>query len=252
MNTLKNKTAVITGAGSGMGKAMSKLFADEGANVVACDINSENLDIIVSEIKSYGKNITGVTGNISDENDVKKIISAAVTQYGTIDILINNAGVLDDFMSVNEMKDEMWIKVLSVNLTGPMYTCREVLHHMLKQGSGVIINIASVGGLFGARGGAAYTVSKHGLIGLTKNIGFTYAKRGIRCNAIAPGAVNTNIGANMHPDLIGLEALNSGMSINPRTAEPIEIANISLFLASDKASFINGTVITSDGGWTAY
>ena len=252
MNILKNKTAVITGAGSGMGKAMSILFAEEGANVVACDINSANLESTVSEIKAAGNIVTGITGNISDENDVKKIINNTIALYGGVDILVNNAGILDDFMTVNEMKDEMWNKILSVNLTGPMFACREALHQMLKQGNGVIVNIASVGGLFGARGGAAYTVSKHGLIGLTKNIGFTYAKKGIRCNAIAPGAVNTNIGANMHPDMVGFEALNAGMVINPRTADPSEIATVALFLASDKSSFINGTVVTADGGWTSY
>jgi NAD(P)-dependent dehydrogenase (short-subunit alcohol dehydrogenase family) len=123
---------------------------------------------------------------------------------------------------------------------------------MLKQGKGVIINVSSIGGLFGARAGVAYTTSKHALIGLTKNIGFQYSQKGIRCNAIAPGGVETNIGDNMKPNQFGYEKLSLGMQTNPRMGKPSEIAELALFLASDKSSFINGTVITADSGWTAY
>jgi NAD(P)-dependent dehydrogenase (short-subunit alcohol dehydrogenase family) len=141
---------------------------------------------------------------------------------------------------------------MDVNLNGPFYAMRAVLPIMLKHGKGVILNIASVGGLFGSRAGAAYTASKHALIGLTKNTGFMYAQKGIRCNAIAPGGVNTHIADSLIPDALGYERCISGASLMPRMGEPEEIAQIAAHLCSDEASFINGAVITADGGWTAY
>jgi NAD(P)-dependent dehydrogenase (short-subunit alcohol dehydrogenase family) len=252
MNQLQNKTVVITGAGSGMGKAMALLFASEGANVVATDLLEDRLTTIEKEIREKNGSVLVVKTNIAEEEEVKKMVSLAVDRFKTIDVLINNAGILDDFMPAGEATTQLWNKVLAVNLNGPFFACREVIPLMLKQSKGVIINVASIGGLFGSRAGAAYTTSKHGLIGLTKNIGFMYAQKGIRCNAIAPGGVNTNIGENMHPNQLGYEKLSLGMQSNPRMGEPSEIAEVALFLASDRSSFVNGAVITADGGWTAY
>ena len=252
MNQLQNKVALITGAGSGMGRAMAILFAAEGAKVVATDVNAAGLEAVVKEIKDKGGNAISVTANVSKEDDVKKMVNQAANVFGGLDILVNNAGVLDDFMPAAEVSTELWNKVIGVNINGPFFACREALPLMLKKEKGVIINISSIGGLFGSRAGAAYTTSKHALIGLTKNIGFMYALKGIRCNAIAPGGVATNIGQGMQPNAFGYEKLSLGLNTNPRTGEPTEIAELALFLASDKSSFINGTVITADGGWTAY
>jgi len=252
MNLLKNKTAIITGAGSGMGKSMAILFASEGANVLATDVRDERLADLEKEISSKGNTISVLKTDVSKEEDVKKMIEAANNKYGSVDILVNNAGVLDDFMPVAEASTELWNRVMGVNINGPFFACRAAVPIMLKQGKGIIINIASIGGFCGSRAGAAYTTSKHALIGLTRNIGFMYAQKGIRCNAIAPGAVNTSIGENMHPNTFGYEKLSLGLQTNPRSAEPGEIAEVALFLASDKSSFINGSVITADGGWTAY
>ena len=134
-----------------------------------------------------------------------------------------------------------------------MRAIRKALPIFIQKGSGIIINVASVGGLFGSRAGAAYTASKHAVIGLTKNVGYQYASAGIRCNAIAPGAVNTNIGATITaPNELGIGKAMAGFSLNPRTGESDEIAKVALFSASDDSSFLNGTVITADAGWTAY
>lgn len=252
MKTLENKVSVITGAGSGMGLAMAKLFAKEGSKVIVSDLNEATINETVKAITSDGGVAFGIKCNVANENEVKLLIETTLKTYGGIDILVNNAGILDDFMPVENASTDLWNKVMNVNVNGPFYACHYAIPHMLKQGKGVIINIASVGGLHGARAGVAYTTSKHAVVGLTKNIGFMYAKKGIRCNTIAPGGVATNIGANMHPDKLGYESLMSGIGSNPRSGEPIEIAELALFLASDKASFVNGTVVTADGGWTAY
>lgn len=252
MKTLENKVAIITGAGSGMGKAMALLFAAEGAKVIVADVKAERIDAVVKEIESKGGKALGIVTNISLEDDVKKMIDSAITHFGSLDILVNNAGIMDDFTPAGDTSNELWNKVIGVNLNGPFYSCRLALQYMLKQGKGVIVNVSSIGGLEGARAGAAYTASKHALIGLTKNIGFMYSTKGIRCNAIAPGGVNTNIMEGASPNKFGYERMSTGMASNIRMAEPSEIANLALFLASEKSSNINGTTIVADGGWTAY
>jgi len=249
---LADKVAVVTGAGSGMGKAIAVLYAQEGAKVVVSDINGNAVDSVVSDIRAAGGEAVGILANVALEEDVQRMIDTALEKYDGLDIMVNNAGILDHFLPAGDVTDEVWERVLAVNLTGPMRACRKSIPIMLEQGGGVIINIASVGGLFGSRAGAAYTATKHGIIGLTKNIGFHYAQKGIRCNAIAPGAVETSISSNVMPNPLGMERLSTGLGTNPRSGRPEEIAQLALFLASKDSSFINGTVITADGGWTAY
>ncbi len=250
---LKNKVAVVTGSASGMGRAISRLFAEEGAMVIASDVDLKGLEKVIEEIKNEGGNAIAVKCDVSKLTDIENMINTAVDNFGTLDILVNNAGILDNFLTASEVTDEVWKKVFAVNLDGPMMAIRKALEIFLKNGKGIIINNASIGGLRGSRAGAAYTASKHALIGLTKNVGFQFAARGIRCNAIAPGAVKTNIFSgvsNISED--GYKVAMSGAGINPRNAEPEEIAEVALFLASDDSSFVNGAVITADGGWTAY
>jgi NAD(P)-dependent dehydrogenase (short-subunit alcohol dehydrogenase family) len=192
-------------------------------------------------------------GNVAKEQDIQNIVDTAINTYGTLDILVNNAGIMDNFVPAAEVTDELWERVFAVNITGPMRATRKALPIFIKKGAGIIVNIASAGGLLGSRAGVSYTASKHAVIGLTKNVGFQYAKLGIRCNAIAPGAVNTNIGKTIYnPSQFGMERAMAGMNLNPRVGEPEEIARVALFLACDDSSFINGTVITADSGWTAY
>lgn len=235
-----------------MGKSMAVKFAEAGAKVLASDVKEERLTALQSLVKNGEGKIEILKVDVSKEEDVKKMINECIIKFGSVDVLINNAGILDDFLPAAEVTNEVWNKVMSVNVSGPLYACREALQQMLKQGKGVIINISSIGGLNGSRAGVAYTTSKHALMGLTKNIGFQYAQKGIRCNAIAPGGVNTSIGENMHPNAFGYEKLSLGLATNPRAGEPDEIAEVALFLASDKSSFVNGSIVTADGGWTAY
>ncbi|HPU63358.1 MAG TPA: SDR family oxidoreductase [Mobilitalea sp.] len=250
---LKDKVAIVTGAASGMGKAIAIRFAKEGAKVVLSDINQPVLDEVVAQIKSENGEALGIIADVAKKEDTDNLVDVTVKTYSTVDILVNNAGIMDNFVPVAELSDELWDKVIGINTTGPMRLIRKCMPIFLKNGKGIIINNASIGGLFGSRAGAAYTASKHALIGLTKNIGFQYANLGIRCNAIAPGGVKTNIQTTMdNPDEFGKERAMSGSANNPRFAQADEIARIAVFLASDDSSFVNGAVITADGGWTAY
>lgn len=255
MKKLENKVSIITGAGSGMGKAIALLFASEGSKVIATDIDQKRLDALQVEIKKQGGEVTTLISNMAKEEDIENMIKVAVSTYGTLDILINNAGIMDHFAPVAELDNAMWEKVMKINVDGPFKAMRSAIKIFLAKGNGVIVNISSLGGINGARAGAAYTASKHALIGLTKNTGYMYSKSGIRCNAIAPGAVATNIGDTIDftkiTPLVN-ERIMSGMVLNPRTGEPSEIAKAALFLASDDSSFVNGSVLVVDGGWDAY
>lgn len=255
MKRLANKVAIITGAASGLGKAIALLYAAEGAKVVAADINEKALTELKGEVITNQGILTTVIANMAKPEDINQMVKTAVTTYGTVDILVNNAGIMDDFSPVADVTDQLWSRVMSINIDGPFRAMRAVLPLMLDKKSGIIVNIASIGGLQGARAGAAYTTSKHALIGLSKNTGYMYATSGIRCNVIAPGAMETTIAASIDFTKVSPlvnERIMPGMALNPRTARPVEVANLALFLASDEASFINGAVMVADGGWTAY
>ncbi|KWX69946.1 SDR family oxidoreductase [Paenibacillus jilunlii] len=250
---LRDKVAVVTGAASGMGKAIAILYASEGAKVVVSDIKLEAAKETVQEITSAGGEAIAIEADVAAEADIQRLIDTTVTAYGTLDILVNNAGIMDNFEPAGDIADADWERIFAVNTTSVMRATRKALTVFLPKEKGVIINVASIGGLFGARAGAAYTASKHAVVGFTKNTGYMYAKSGIRCNAIAPGGVETNIGSTMtHINEFGMGRTQPGMAINPRMGQPGEVAQLALFLASDEASFINGVVVTADGGWTAY
>lgn len=250
---LKDQVAIVTGAASGMGKAIALLFAAEGARVVVHDLQLTSAQAVVDEIKASGGEALAVAADVANEVDVATIFDRTLQQYGTVDILINNAGIMDNFMPAGKVTDATWERVLAVNLTGVMRTIRKALPIFIEKNKGVIVNIASIGGLQGSRAGAAYTASKHAVIGLSKNVAFQYLQHGIRCNVIAPGGVNTNIGTTMsEPNPLGMEKAMSGINYNPRMGDPSEIATIALFLASDESSLMNGAVLTADAGWTAY
>lgn len=252
MNSLHQKTALITGAGSGIGKAIAELFAQEGANVMLTDLHADAIRIAAESIQSNGGKAAWSVANVGVQEQVDALIDQTISQFGSLDILVNNAGIMDDFTAVADVSNALWDTVIGVNLSGPFYACRKAIPVFLAQKSGIIINVASIGGLYGGRAGAAYTASKHGLIGLTKNIGYQYAPLGIRCNAIAPGGVTTKIMQDAHLHPFGFERMNAGTANNIRSADPAEIATLALFLASESSSFLNGTVVTADGGWTAY
>ncbi|HAB34616.1 glucose 1-dehydrogenase [Exiguobacterium acetylicum] len=250
---LTGKTIIVTGAGSGMGEAMAKLFAQEGARIVAADIRLETVERVVSDIKEAGGEAMAVASDIAQQKAAGQLIKQAIDAFGKLDVLVNNAGIMDGMEGVADISDERWDHVLTVNTTGTMRLMREAVKHFKEVKGGVILNNISIGGLNGARAGAAYTASKHAVIGLTKNTAFFYAGDGIRCNGIAPGAVETNIGQSMsNLNEFGMGRAMLGMGLNPRAGQPNEIANLALFLVSDEASFINGAIVVADGGWSAY
>lgn len=249
---LDEKIVLVTGASSGIGKEIALLFAKEGARVVAVARRINKLEELVNSTIGYNGIIIPFEGDVSKQEDMDKLVDYIIKNFGRIDILVNNAGNLDNFTPVHDLSDELWENILDINLTAPMKLARKIIPFMIQAESGNIVNVASIGGLNGARGGAAYTASKFGLVGLSKNIGFMYANKGIRCNVICPGGVDTEITSNQKPNTFGVERIMSGTGNNIRSGSPEEIANIALFLASDESSLINGATIVADAGWTAY
>ncbi|SHH87279.1 NAD(P)-dependent dehydrogenase, short-chain alcohol dehydrogenase family [Sporobacter termitidis DSM 10068] len=252
---LENKAAVVTGASSGMGRAIAALYAAQGAKVLAVARRTDRLEALAKEAEGYPGRISPFAGDMLVKEQAEGIIAEAVKQFGRLDILVNNAGIMDDFSPVGEFSDDIYEKVMKLNLEAPFYSMRAAIKEFEKQGSGVIVNIASVGGLFGGRAGAVYTASKHGLVGLTKNTAFHYGGKNIRCNAICPGSITTEVGSGEFMQKINMDAMNrmmKGTGLINRPGEPDEIAQAALFLASDDSSYINGQAIAVDGGWTAY
>lgn len=243
---LAGKVAIVTGAASGIGRATAELLHRRGATVVAADRAADGLSRLPLD-----ERMRHVVVDVAARADGERMIATAVEQFGRIDALCNVAGIVDRLLPAGEVTDEVWDRVIAVNLTGPMLAIRAAIPTMLEQGGGVIVNISSVGGLFGARGGAAYAASKHGLIGLTKNVAAAYGRQGIRAMAVCPGAVETGISLGGAPSPLGLETLRATLPANPRNGTAAEIAALIGYLVSDEATFLNGSVIVADGGWTA-
>lgn len=254
---LQDKVAVITGAGSGIGRAMVLLFAAEGAKIVGGEWNRESLDEVVTSVKQQNGEITGVRGNVAIRAEAESLVNTAVKTYGRLDIVCNCAGVMDMSQGVGEIEDETWDRLISINLNGPMFVSRQAIKVMLPQESGSIINISSEAGIGGGPGGVAYAASKHGVVGLTLNTAWLYTKNGIRCNAICPGGVKTNIMASIDMDaekmmeITATSRAHAFVSLMPALLEPTDIANVALFLASDEARYVNGAIIPVDAGWRA-
>ena len=238
---------IVTGAASGIGRATATRFAIEGASVVATDGNADGLATLIAEQPG----ITAVPGDLRESSFLDALVEQAEAA-GPVDVLANVAGIMDHFVPAGEVDDELWTDVFSVNLTAPMRLCRLLLPLMGGRGRGAIVNVASVAGLGGSGAGAAYTSSKHAVIGLTKHIAFTYGPQGIRCNAVCPGGVATNIGTTAAPTVAwAFDRHMLGISLGERTAEPDEIAAAISWLASSEASNVNGLIMPVDGGWKA-
>jgi NAD(P)-dependent dehydrogenase (short-subunit alcohol dehydrogenase family) len=239
------QTVIVTGAGSGIGRATASRVAREGGRVIAVDVSQERLDEFVAE--HAGSDIVALTADITDDAGIARIIEAA---GDTIDSLANIAGIMDDMTPVGDLSDAVWERVMHVNVTGTMKLTRAVIPTMLAQGGGSIVNTASEAALRGSAAGAAYTASKHAVVGLTKSSAFMYGPSGIRVNAVAPGPTITNIEATFGSPL-GASRIQFGMSILPDAAEAEALAASITFLLSDDGVNVNGIVLASDNGWSA-
>lgn len=251
----EGKSVVVTGASSGMGRQIAYDFAKEGATVVAVARRAERLQELADQAVADGLagKILPYAGDISAKETNEGMIDYAVEQNGKLDILVNNAGIMDGFEPIADIADERWDKVFAVNVKGPMYAMRKAVQVMLGQETGGnIVNVASIGGTNGARAGVAYTASKHALVGMTENTGYMYANSGIRCNAICPGGVETEIAGSMMAgsgiNQFGMGRAMAGLDSDIRQGKPEELSAAVLFVASDEASFMTGAVVKVDGG----
>lgn len=246
---LKDKVAVVSGAGSGIGRAIAEAYAKEGAKVVVTDINEAHGQQTVNTITSAGGEAFFVHADSSKAEDNKNLVAAIVQKYGRLDIACNNAGIGGPAAPTGEYPVEGWDKVIAVNLSGVFYACRYQLEQMEKNGGGSIVNIASIHGTVAAPMSPAYTASKHGVVGLTKNIAAEYGQKNIRCNAVGPGYIATPLlDDNLTDDMKKGIAAKASMN---RLGTPQEVADLVVFLSSDKSSFTTGSYFITDGGYTA-
>lgn len=252
---LKDKVAIITGAGSGQGKASAKLFAKEGAKVVIAEWNEENGKQVEQEINDAGYEALFLKTDISNEENVQNVINQVVDRYGRIDVLFNNAGIgfsarsKYKMASLLETPTDDWNKILSINLNGVFLMSKYVLPIMIKQESGSIVNNSSLNGLLGVTGADAYSASKGGVIALTRVMAVDYGKYNIRVNCICPGAIDTP----MIAEVLNDERIAKNYAAGPlgRVGKPEEIATAALFLSSEESSYITGLIMPVDGGWSA-
>ncbi len=248
---LQGKVALITGGGVGIGAAVAKTFAQEGAAVVITGRRKEMLEPVVADIERAKGRALAVAGNVTDETHVRSAVVQAVQTFGRLNVLVNNAAIGAFGRVLHEIDDATWEEVLAINLTGVFRMTRAVVPEMLKAGGGSIINVSSVGGLIGFWGSAAYGTSKGGLEVFTRCVAMDYAKQGIRCNSICPGLVQTPMS---EPLLNNPDMRDQALSAYPisRVGTPEEIAKLMVYLASDESSWVTGSSYTIDGGLTAH
>ena len=244
MNMLKNRTAIITGAARGIGKAIAKRYAMEGCNIAITDINEDNIKATVAELSELGTMVKGYVSNAADFADVEKTVNQIMADFGRIDILVNNAGITKDGL-VMRMSEAQWDAVIAVNLKSAFNFIHAVIPQMSRQKGGSIINMASIAGQMGNPGQINYASSKAGLIAMAKTVAKEMGSRGIRANAIAPGFVVTEM-TNALPEAVREEYIKSIPLKRGATVE--EIANTALYLGSDLSSYVTGQVIAVNGG----
>ena len=245
-NRFAGRTAVVTGGGSGIGRATALRLAREGARVVVSDISKERLDALVLEFPDLP--LVAVAGDIAGEDHVLELVAAV---GGRVDVLVNNVGIMDGFLPPAELDDATWERVLAVNLTATMRMTRAVLPLVLAAGTGSIVNVSSEAGFRASASGVAYAASKAAVNSLTRSTALFYREQGIRCNAVAPGPVATNIEAPWRSELAGHVLAPIMQATVPPMARPDEEAAAITWLASDDASNVNGVILACDGGWSA-
>ncbi|MGX7418380.1 3-oxoacyl-ACP reductase [Carnobacterium gallinarum] len=245
----KEKTIFITGISSGIGQAQAEAFLKQGATVFGLDYSEKGISDNSAFYQKYKEQFAYRIGDVARSEDVTQAVKAALQKFGKIDILLNTAGILDNYTPTLETTEELWDRVMNTNLKGMYLVTNAILPRMIAQKQGVVVNMASIAGMVAGGGGAAYTASKHGIIGYTKQLDYDYAKVGIRANAIAPGAIETPMN---QADFAGTGEMAKWVAKETpagRWAQPSEVADLTLFLASSHADYIHGTVMPIDGGW---
>lgn len=251
MERMNDKTALVTGAGSGIGKAAALKFAKSGANVVVAEVAEKDGEETVDQIKKQGGEAIFVKTDVSNPDDVENMIGRTVEAYGRLDYAFNNAGIEGDQAPTGDASLKNWNKVIAINLTGVWLCMKAEIQQMLKNHGGVIVNMSSVAGRVGFTNIPAYTASKHGVLGLTKNAALEYAETGIRVNAVCPGVIHTDmIDRFTGGDKEAIEGMAAMQPMN-RMGKPEEVADLVVYLCSDQASFITGESVAIDGGFTA-
>ena len=261
--SLKDRVAVITGAGSGIGRAIALAMADKGARIAAVDIDGTTAKETAELCAKAGARAVAVQADTSRAADVDRAVTEAVSSLGPLDVMVNNAGVLDGYFNVDEIDEALWRRVIDIDLTGVFLGCKRALREMLPRGRGRIVNMASVAGLNGTGGGAAYVAAKHGVVGLTRQMAVVYSARGVTINAVCPGPILTGLRQHSQqilgpgtPDMTG-----RGIAVNEEQVRAVvpagrrgsveDIASAVCYLASDEAGYITGHTMVVDGGWRA-
>ncbi len=250
MMRLTNKIALITGAGSGMGRTTAVLFASEGAKVAVADISQQGIDETVREITANGGHAIAVRADVSKSEDVQRMVTATVEKLGAPTVVYNNAGIEGESAYLSKMPEEAFDRVIAINLRGVFLGMKYTIPHMIKAGGGSIINQASIAGLIGIRGGAGYAAAKAGVIAMTRVAAVENGRYNIRVNCICPGAIETPMAVRIRQGAEPRPQAVKRISVLERMGRPEEIAQMALFLASDEGSFATGAPFVVDGGWT--
>lgn len=248
MLDLTGKIAIITGCSSGIGSATARVFVQQGAMVTIVARRQEKLEELARELRAQGGQVLVVAGDVTEPAFPDEVVDRTMDAFGRVDVLVNNAGIGDRNMATVRTTDELWDEVVAVNQTAQFRFCRAVLKVMTRQGSGSIVNLSSIGGVYSIAG-AAYSSAKAAVIGMTKNIGVQYAGTGIRCNAVCPGPTDTPmLSSDQEMDTEMLEIAGRHADMTCGTSEPVDMANVIAFFASDEARYINGQFLVVDKG----
>ncbi|KAK3330599.1 hypothetical protein B0H66DRAFT_69097 [Apodospora peruviana] len=257
MSTASRKTVIVTGAAGGLGKVIATTFLNAGSNVVICDVNEQRLDQVEKELSKFSDQLVTLKADVSDEASVQSLVDTAVAKFGRLDILINNAGVMDDFSPVGACSKDKWDRVMAINLNGPYLTSKAAIHQFEKQegSSGVIINIGSNASFMGFKSGCAYTVSKAGLMALTKNTAGFYGPKGIYCMALLLGGMETNItdafAQGLHMEMFQRIQASQTPFEPGKSSTPLQsVADYCLFLSGENiAPSANGSCVVFNKNW---
>ena len=261
--SLAERTAVVTGAGSGLGRAIAVALAARGARVAAVDIDAGSAEETARMVGAAGGRTIALRADTSVAADIDRAVSEAVRALGPLEIMVNNAGILDGYFDVHEMTEAVWRRVIDIDLTGVFFGCKRAIQEMLPRGRGRIVNMASVAGLNGTGGGAAYIAAKHGVVGLTRQMAVVYSARGITVNAVCPGPIATGLRQHSQgilgpgvPDMSGRGVAVSDEQVRAlvpagKRGTVEDIASAVCYLASDEAGYVTGHAMVVDGGWRA-